>query len=397
MHRRSRFSIPLVLVIVAACGDDPVAPPEIEEPPAVVDTPFTRYSLVSAGGDHTCAIDVVGGTYCWGLGSSGRLGTGRPDSVAIGPTPVAGSARFFAIEAGAAHVCGVAAGGALHCWGLANFGQVGNRSSEPPAAPFHVREHPFTFIAVAAGGHHTCAIGEDLRAYCWGLNASGQLGINSTIGQGVPARVTGDYRFALISAGNDHTCGVTTTGEAYCWGEGSVGELGTGSTEGRAVPQRVEAGQLFSVVSAGGRHTCGLTPDGQAFCWGEGTSGQLGNSELRNSASPVAVDTNARFTHISAGEEHTCAVAVSGIIHCWGHNNYGRLGRQSLPSAQPTPAPVATDIEFSSVSAGRLHTCAIARNDALYCWGFGGFGQLGTGLVLSRSIPARVAEPDGSG
>jgi alpha-tubulin suppressor-like RCC1 family protein len=382
-----------LVVLLAACTDDPVAPPVAEPPPEPVDTAFTRYGGVSAGGDHTCAFDVVGRLHCWGLGTNGRLGTGAMDTVAVLPTPVTSSSVFFSIDAGAAHACAVATGGALHCWGLANYGQVGNRSSEPRSDPFHVREPPFTFVAVTTGTFHSCALGEDLRAYCWGANAAGQLGVGSLHGQGVPVPVSGDHRFAMISAGGEHTCGVTSEGDTYCWGRGTEGQLGTGDALTRPSPVRLASGVAFNVISAGAGHTCGITAEGRAYCWGAGAVGQLGTGTLLNATSPTPVQVEARFTGVSAGEEHTCGVTTTGRIYCWGHNNFGRLGRQSLPAAQPQPAPVDGDIEFDVVSAGRLHTCGIARNGALYCWGFGGFGQLGNGMVLSRSTPTRVGEP----
>jgi alpha-tubulin suppressor-like RCC1 family protein len=336
---------------------------------------------------------VSGRMHCWGLGGNGRLGIGVMDTVAVLPTPVTNSSAFFSVDAGGAHVCAIAAGGALHCWGLANYGQVGNRSSEPRSEPFHVREPPFTFVAVTTGTYHSCALGENLRAYCWGANAVGQLGVGSWDGQGVPVPVAGSHRFTMISAGGEHTCGVTAESETYCWGRGTEGQLGTGDTESRLSPARVASSMAFSVISAGARHTCGITADGRAYCWGAGAVGQLGTGTLANATAPVAVQAETSFKAISAGEEHTCAVSTTGRVHCWGHNNFGRLGRQSLPAAQAHPAPVESDVDFESVSAGRLHTCGIARNGALYCWGFGGFGQLGSGMVMSRSAPTRVGEP----
>jgi alpha-tubulin suppressor-like RCC1 family protein len=396
MHR----SLPLLLALLACLAsgcDDSTAPPEPPVVPPVQPPAFTRFAIVSAGGDHTCAADLTGRVYCWGLGTHGRLGTGATDSLALEPRAVSVGVRFFEVAAGDGHVCGTAAGGALYCWGLANQGQVGNRSSNPESSPFHVREFPHAFVAVSAGHRHSCAIGEDLRAYCWGWNFNGQLGNASEIGQGVPVPVASEESFAVISAGSLHSCGITTTGRAYCWGEGASGQLGNGAAERRPAPVPVSSMQSFAVISAGGRHTCGLTLVGEAYCWGAGSAGQLGNGELTNRTSPTAVSSALRFSALSAGDEHTCAVDVEGVAHCWGHNNYGRLGRASLPGPQPAPARVLGDIEFAAISAGRLHTCGLGRSGALYCWGFGGFGQLGTGYVLSQPAPVQVAEPVNAG
>jgi len=57
-------------------------------------------------------------------------------------------------------------------------------------------------------------------AWCWGSNASGQLGNASAGAQSaIPVQVSGGYRFASLSAGRNGTCGVTIpSGAIYCWG-----------------------------------------------------------------------------------------------------------------------------------------------------------------------------------
>ena len=103
---------------------------------------------------------------------------------------------------------------------------------------------PLRFTEVAAGGHHSCALGADGRAYCWGNNEWGQLGDNTLTSRTTPEPVYGDVRFRSLEAGNNVTCGTTTGGESYCWGSGHFGALGSG-LQGwdtiSAVPVRVVA------------------------------------------------------------------------------------------------------------------------------------------------------------
>jgi alpha-tubulin suppressor-like RCC1 family protein len=86
---------------------------------------------------------------------------------------------------------------------------------------------------------HTCGVTTAGAAYCWGLNNFGQLGDNSTTNRTSPVAVTGGLSFAAVSAGGQHTCGVTTAGTAYCWGSNSSGQLGNGTTITNLVPVRV--------------------------------------------------------------------------------------------------------------------------------------------------------------
>ena len=84
---------------------------------ATVTSVETRFSLVSAGGAHTCGVDTTGVAYCWGDNSSGQLGNGRTlDSHT--PVRVSGGLTFAFVDAGGKHTCGsTAIDRALFCWG----------------------------------------------------------------------------------------------------------------------------------------------------------------------------------------------------------------------------------------------------------------------------------------
>ncbi|MFZ2560333.1 MAG: hypothetical protein WAW91_01745 [Candidatus Nanoperiomorbaceae bacterium] len=47
-------------------------------------------------------------------------------------------------------------------------------------------------------------------------------------------------------------------------------------------------------------------------------------------------------------------------------------------------------LSFKQVSSGGLHTCAIASNNQPYCWGYGGYGQLGNNSTTDSSVPVAV-------
>src|SRR6266566_809256 len=98
--------------------------------PVRVDAPLV-FRSISAGGSHTCAVTAEGVAYCWGSNDSGQLGNPNThDNCGEGvcsrrPQAVAGDLRFTVISAGGSHTCGVATGGAVYCWGSNEDGQLG--------------------------------------------------------------------------------------------------------------------------------------------------------------------------------------------------------------------------------------------------------------------------------
>jgi alpha-tubulin suppressor-like RCC1 family protein len=243
------------------------------------------FSTVSEGDASACGLDAGGVAYCWGWNRYGQLGNG---TTADSPTPVAVSSglTFRTISVGASdHTCALTTGGAVYCWGLNDFGQLGGSSTDTCTTP--------------SGASRPCAIR--------------------------PIAVSGGLLFAAISAGWSNTCGVTTSSAAYCWGSNSYGRLGDGTTTDAISPVPVSGGLSFSAISAT-QSTCGLTTSGGAYCWGFNKWGQLGNGTTTNSTTPVPVSGGFSFAAISAGGQHSCGLTTSGVAYCWGWNDRGQLG-----------------------------------------------------------------------
>jgi alpha-tubulin suppressor-like RCC1 family protein len=77
------------------------------------------------------------------------------------------------------------------------------------------------------------------------------------------------------------------------------------------------------------------------------------------------------WTQVSLGRNHTCAVEGGGTLWCWGTSTYGALGlgevTESLwPAQVPHPDPA---LHWAQVSAGQASTCAIDSANVLWCWG----------------------------
>ncbi|MBF6593402.1 MAG: hypothetical protein IVW51_03005 [Thermaceae bacterium] len=356
---------------------------------------------VSAGDLQNCALGSDSKAYCWGYNGSGGLGNG---STTNSNTPVAvtmpSSVTFTQIAAGSGYICALGSDSKAYCWGTNSYGQLGIGSTSNKSTPTAVTmPSGVTFNQLASGISFTCALGSDSKAYCWGNNTSGQLGNSSTTQSNVPSAVTmpTGVTFSQIGAGGYHTCALGSDSKAYCWGWDNVGQLGNGvngisANSTTPVAVTMPRGVIFSQITGGYAHTCALGSDNNTYCWGNDDFGQLGIGSTSNTNTPTALilPTGVIFSQISAGSDQTCAVASGGKGYCWGRNDSGQLGNGSTTQSNvPAAVTMPTGVTFSQIAASDS-TCAVSSDGKAYCWGWGSYGQLGNGTPTNSSTPVLV-------
>lgn len=148
-------------------------------------------------------------------------------------------------------------------------------------------------------------------------------------------------------------------------------------------------------LAAGAAHTCALTEDATVVCWGSNGFGQLGNGTTTSSSQPTPVQgLQPGVKAITAGDSHTCAIAADNFVFCWGRNTGGQLGNgTNTNSAVPVPVSVSTAVGAGlgsgvlDISAGHSHTCAVLITGQVRCWGAGSAGQLGTSNTTYWNVP----------
>lgn len=228
---------------IGTAGRDDLEHWERWEPAEVVDDHTFRQ--IQAGLDATCALDHVGKAWCWGSNEMGTLGSEGVEFSGT-PLPVWGDRAYASLSLSSSHACALTEAGEAWCWGRNDFGQLGveptgdlNFAVFGPVKVAGSRR----FRAIEAGGLFTCALDDGGAAWCWGNNESGQLGLKARHEVlATPAQVYGDLRFASISAKGNRTCGITTEGKAFCWGDNGSGALGIGYEGGvSAAPWPVAA------------------------------------------------------------------------------------------------------------------------------------------------------------
>lgn len=380
-------------------------------------------SDISMGSTHTCAVSG-GKPLCWGQNSWGQLGNGEAlVSYIASPTATSGTAmgtkvttqisasRFTAFVGGdQAHTCAIADGDG-YCWGSNLFGQLGSLPSDSGDifTPQAVKNSSGALLGkklidISTGYSHTCAVGNDHRAYCWGGGLSGQHGNgfywNLTTDPTPVSTTSGDMLTKSVSdidAGYTHTCAIAED-KVYCWGSNGVGQLGIGTTTASPVPKAVTIGlpgQKATSVTAGANYSCAVV-EGTAYCWGKNDFGQLGQPiGLASSTLPLPVGgilAGKNVSKISAGGTHTCAIA-DGDAYCWGLNDTYQLGNGTTVNSD-TPVKVQkpgwlADKAISNITAGGQSSCLIADLKP-YCWGANSSGQLGDTTISIRSAPSLV-------
>jgi alpha-tubulin suppressor-like RCC1 family protein len=227
-----------------------------------------------------------------------------------------------------------------------------------------------------------------LGTYCWGYNASGQLGNGTTTRSSTPVLVS-TLSWKSIAAGGQSTYAVDQAGNAYGWGNNTYGQLGDGTTSTRLLPTRASWKGLTQYQTAGASHSCTVAFDGKVTCYGKNDNGQLGDGTTTDSSSGVTV-VGLVVKQLVSGGDSNCAISTGGATLCWGNNVDGEVGDYSyFNRLNPTPvAPTAP--AFISLGAGTNGFCGITAGLDLYCWGLNIAGQLGDGTQNQSYQPVKA-------
>lgn len=271
---------------------------------------------LATGAAHTCALLDNGSVKCWGLNDDGQLGVGDTDARGDGAGEMGDALPVVSL-------------------GLASGVSV---------------------TGIAAGDAHTCVLLSNGAVKCWGSGANGRLGSGDENSRGDEAGEMGAVLAVVdlgtgrtakaLSAGGSHTCAIRDMNDVVCWGVGATGRLGIGSEDdiGDAVgemgdsliPVALGTGRTAVALSAGSAHTCAVLDDATIKCWGSGASGRLGTGdtvsrgdqpgELGDSLSAIALGTGRTARAVVASVAHTCVVLDTFALKCFGLGTAGRLG-----------------------------------------------------------------------
>lgn len=196
-------------------------------------------SAISAGPARACAVLDAGSVKCWGVLRQELGGS----SVSREPQDMTGfTSNITAITSGPGHDCVSVGDVVLQCAGGNYYGELGDGTTiDSPVNPMTVVGFDTGVTSPSAGFSYTCAIDGSGVAKCWGVNDYGQLGDGTEQFMRIePGNVVNlGTGIAAISAGLLGSCAVSSTGAASCWGENLFGQLGNGQVGSVLVPAEV--------------------------------------------------------------------------------------------------------------------------------------------------------------
>lgn len=346
-----------------------------------------RWTQVSVGDDHACALDARGRAYCWGNNHSAQLGARTPEHCGIVgesghrscyptasdslPLLAAGGTPLVRVSAGRYVTCGLDAEGRALCWGqpVGPPAAYADRCLDGPCSFAPVPLEPARRFA-ALDMKARCAVDGGGAALCWGFDFR-RADRHEARWPGVAAaQVAGDPEDPTF-------CAVDRDGRVFCQGEPDFGVTGSGSRGSASLGRPADHPAPFTQVAVMWRWVCALDAEGAAHCWGaagyddvpDGGADRAGfercerwSTETWCTLRPAPVSGGLRFRSLAAmprGSMPTVyemvGLTAEGEAYAW--------------DGFREPRPWHPEQRWASVAAGDWGQCGVTTDGALFCWG----------------------------
>ncbi|WP_027085569.1 RCC1 domain-containing protein [Cohnella panacarvi] len=290
---------------------------------------------VAAGDGHSVALRSNRTVWEWGFNAFDFLGERTPDEWKK-PVQVPGfpdDTAMIAVAAGARHTLAINANNELFAWGYNGDGQLGIGSAELFAKmPTKVKGN-LKFKAVDAGPDYTIALNVDGTVYASGSNACGILGTNAKYST-VLVQVNGLTDIVAIAAGDHHSLALGKDGKVRVWGcETKDSQTVT------KLPRTIDYPNNVKSIAAGAWHSVILTDDGVMWAWGDNSKyqvGPFGASTIPNPVQIVHDSFKPEFISVTPGDKQvklvwkTAGNDVTGHEICWRSTSGGGTTCQKI-------------------------------------------------------------------
>jgi alpha-tubulin suppressor-like RCC1 family protein len=269
-------------------------------------TSSTKIVSITAGNYHSLILDSEGRVWASGYNRAGQLGLGYSgwssransfQSVTFKGLPL--GTKIISISAGGDHSLALDSDGKVWATGYNEYGQLGlgisgleTGQNSFQLATFNGSTSDTQITSISAGGRHSLALDSKGRVWATGYNYYGQLGLDNTSDQNSFQLVkfnnpTSGAKIISISAGGEHSITLDDDGRVWAAGHNKYGQLGlgiSGSETGQNSFQSVTISNLtlgtkIVSIAAGGYYSLVLDSKGKIWATGSNEVGQLGLSD----------------------------------------------------------------------------------------------------------------------
>ena len=194
-----------------------------------------------------------------------------------------------------------------------------------------------------------------------------------------------------MAAGAGQTLALQPDGQLWGWGQNEEGQAGTGDTTEYHTPQHLSLWSGVTAVTAQEDNSCAIEA-GAVWCVGENSFGQIGNGTtgvMQLDPAKALLPAGKEAVALATGDMFNCAVLADGTVWCWGYGGSGQLGNGQF-NGGTVPVQVTGLTGATAVTAGQDDACAVTVSDAVWCWGDNTYGELGNGTTTGSATPVQV-------
>jgi len=354
-----------------------------------------KATQLSVGGGHVCAL-VKSEVVCWGDNAVGQLGVGVSGK-AVGeltkPHVVGGLPKIVRVSAGQQHTCAIDVDGAVWCWGSAGGDVVvtdggttgsmelkGDKLGTPVKMP--LGKGKARAIHVSNAGPDACAAFED-EVRCWSTFRA--IPINATSIAKIETKTYTISAVTKLAMSHGKICAINVAGLS-CWTHDQK-------------PAAAKLDQLPATVAMGEMYACVASAKGDARCWWS----LVDEFWKRKPDREIQWKAKRATRAIAVGDSPVCTVDATGAVDCF-LSDEGGLTDDAIAASwattqlAPHKIPGVSDAVDIGIARGRDvfgygFGCALGKSGDVFCWGDNETGQLGRGDTERSKTAARVLAP----
>ena len=349
------------------------------------------------------ALKTNGTLWVWGSNEKGLLA--RPCEILPSFNQVGALNTWRKIEAGYSTSYAIRSDGSLWGWGQLKT-TISERTSPVRVGSLtgwidvKCQHHNLAIRSAISNGATSGSL------FAWGYNDGGQLGLGDTAGRNSPVSVGAATDWSAISVSRrstgflvqgvqGHSCAIKTNGTLWAWGLNASGQLGVQSVTSFSSPVQVGSGSTgpWSKVACSKQSTIAIQQDGTIWSWGYAFGGILGRTGSSTS-SPVRIGSLTGWTQIECGDDHALAIRSDGTLWAWGQNGRGQLGRVTASTRTSSPVQIGANTDWRSIKASSYVSFAIRSDNTLWGWGRNYYSTL-DGTSASKSSPVQIGTATG--